>query len=80
MLAVRWYLRYGLSYHDLEELPAEQGVEVDHVSLFRWVRTPLLSSSGPPGPAGIGLGGRWLVDETSVKVAGVWRYLYGALD
>ena len=45
LLAVRWYLRYGLSYRDLEELPAERGVEVDHVTLFRWVQrfTPLLS-------------------------------------
>ena len=33
LLAVRWYLRFGLSYHDLEELLAERGVEVDHVTL-----------------------------------------------
>jgi len=38
MIAVRWYLRYWLSYRDLEELLAERGVEVDHVTLFRWVR------------------------------------------
>src|SRR4051794_20899548 len=37
LLAVRWYLRYNLSYRDLEELLAERGVEVDHVTLFRWV-------------------------------------------
>jgi transposase-like protein len=37
LLAVRWYLRYGLSYRDLEELLAERGVEVDHVTLYRWV-------------------------------------------
>jgi transposase-like protein len=36
VLAVRWYLRYGLSYRDLEELLAERGVEVDHVSVYRW--------------------------------------------
>jgi IS6 family transposase len=35
VLAVRWYLRYGLSYRDLEELLAERGVEVDHVTVFR---------------------------------------------
>lgn len=35
ILAVRWYLRFGLSYRDLEELLAERGVEVDHVTLFR---------------------------------------------
>ena len=38
LLAVRWYLRFGLSYRDLEELLAERGVEVDHVTLFRWVQ------------------------------------------
>jgi hypothetical protein len=38
VVAVRWYLRYGLSYRDVEELLAERGVEVDHVTVFRWVR------------------------------------------
>jgi transposase-like protein len=33
LLAVRWYLRYGLSYRDVEELLAERGVEVDHVTI-----------------------------------------------
>ena len=37
VLAVRWYLRCGLSYHDVEELLAERGVEVDHVTIYRWV-------------------------------------------
>jgi IS6 family transposase len=35
---VRWYLRYGLSYRDVEELLAERGVEVDHVTVYRWVQ------------------------------------------
>ena len=38
MLAVRWYLLYGLSYRDLEELLVERGVEVDHVTVYRWVQ------------------------------------------
>ena len=44
LLAVRWYLRYGLSYRDVEELLAERGVDVDHVTIYRWVQrfTPLL--------------------------------------
>jgi transposase-like protein len=29
LIAVRWYLRYGLSYRDLEELLAERGIEVE---------------------------------------------------
>ena len=37
VLAVRWYLRFGLSYRDVEELLAERGVEVDHVTVYRWV-------------------------------------------
>ena len=37
-VAVRWYLRYGLSYRDVEELLAEHGVTVDHVTIYRWVQ------------------------------------------
>ena len=80
LLAVRWYLRYGLSYRDLEELFAERGVEVDHVTLVRWVQrfTPLLVGAARPyRHAG---GHRWSVDETYVKVSGVWRYVYRAVD
>jgi transposase-like protein len=36
--AVRWYLRYGLSYRDVEELLAERGITVDHVTVYRWVQ------------------------------------------
>ena len=80
VLAVRWYLRYGLSYRDLEELLAERGVEVDHVTLFRWVQrfTPLLVDAARPCRHAVG--GRWFVDETYAKVAGVWRYVYRAVD
>jgi transposase-like protein len=80
MLAVRWYLRYGLSYRDLEELLAERGIEVDHVTLFRWeqwLRPALIEAVRPCRHA---VGGRWFVDETYVKVAGVWRYVYRAVD
>ena len=38
VLAVRWYLRCGLSYRDVEELLGERGIEVDHVTVFRWVQ------------------------------------------
>src|SRR6266511_4218884 len=37
-LAVRWYLRFGLSYRDVEELLAERGIEVDHVTIYRLSR------------------------------------------
>ncbi|MGH3771167.1 MAG: IS6 family transposase, partial [Pseudonocardiaceae bacterium] len=80
VLAVRWYLRYGLSYRDREELLAERGIEVDHVTVFRWVQrfTPLLIDAARPGrhvP-----GDRWFIDETYVKVSGRWVYLYRAID
>jgi hypothetical protein len=49
-VAVRWYLRYGLSYRDVEELLVERGIEVDHVTVFRWVQrfTPLLIDAARP--------------------------------
>jgi IS6 family transposase len=80
LIAVRWYLRYGLSYRDVEELLAERGIPVDHVTVFRWVQrfTPLLIDAARPCrhvP-----GDRWFVDETYLKVAGRWVYLYRAVD
>ena len=79
-VAVRWYLRYGLSYRDVEELLAERGIEVDHVTVYRWVQrfTPLLADAARP--LRHATGDRWFVDETYVKVAGRWRYLYRAVD
>ncbi len=80
VLAVRWYLRFGLSYRDVEELLAERGIEVDHVTVFRWVQrfTPLLADAARPCRRSVG--DRWYVDETYVKVAGWWRYVYRAVD
>ena len=79
-VAVRWYLRYGLSYRDVEELMAERGVTVDHVTIYRWVQrfTPEFIEAArlcrhAPGD-------RWFADETYVKVAGRWTYLYRAID
>jgi IS6 family transposase len=79
-VAVRWYLRYGLSYRDVEELLAERGVTVDHVTVYRWVQrfTPEFIVAARhcrhvPGA-------RWFVDETYVKVAGRWCYVHRAID
>src|SRR5256885_13925876 len=38
LLAVGWYLRFSLSYRDVEELLAERGLHADHVTLWRWVQ------------------------------------------
>jgi transposase-like protein len=79
-VAVRWYLRYGLSYRDVEELLAERAVEVDHVTIFRWVQTFTAEFMGASRPARHATGARWFVDETYVKVAGRWTYLCRAVD
>jgi len=64
VVAVRWYLRYTLSYRDVEELLLERGVEVDDVTVFRWVQrfTPLLIDAARL--ARHTPGNRWFVDET----------------
>jgi transposase-like protein len=80
VLAVRWYQCFGLSYRDVEELLTERGVEVDHVTVYRWVLRfpPLLADAARPCRHAVG--SRWQVDETYVKVAGRWRYVYRAID
>jgi transposase-like protein len=80
VLAVRWYLRFALSYRDVEELLAERGIEVDHTTIYRWVQrfTPLLADAARPCRHAVGT--CWQVDETYVKVAGQWRYVYRAID
>lgn len=78
--AVFFYVRYGVSYRDLEEILAERGVQVDHATLNRWVvkyATSIASaaqkSKAPTKPS-------WRLDETYVKVRGEWCYLYRAVD
>jgi transposase-like protein len=80
VVAVRWYPRYGLSYRDVKEPLAERGIEVDHVTIYQWLKrfSPLLAEAArfcrhSPG-------NRWFVDETYVKVNGLWRYVYRAVD
>ncbi len=78
--AVRWYLRFPVSYRDLERMLADRGVEVDHVSLHRRVQrfAPELEKRVRryPGPCR----GPWHVDKTFVRVGWGWRYLYRAVD
>ena len=64
----------------LEELLAERGIEVDHVTIYRWVQrfTPLQIDAAHPCRHAVG--NRWFVDETYVKVSGTWRYVYRAVD
>ena len=61
VVAVRWYLRFGLSYRDLEELLAERGIEVDHVTVYRWAQrfTPLLAEAARPCRHAVEIAGLW---------------------
>jgi transposase, IS6 family len=79
-VAVRWYLRYGLSYRDVEELLAERGIRVDHVTVYRWVQTFTAEFIDAARACRHAPGDKWFVDESYVKVAGCWRYLYRAVD
>ena len=81
-MAVRWYLRYALSYRDVEGLLAERGIAVDHVTVYRWVQTftSEFIDAAAARPTRHSTGDRWFVDETYVKVAGRWTYLYRAID
>ena len=72
VLAVRWYLRFGLSYRDVEELLGERGRgRPSHDLPVGAVVTPLLADAARP--CRHALGDRWQVDETYVKVVGQWR-------
>ena len=79
-VAVRWYLRYGLSYRDVEEPLAERGVAVDHVTVYRWVQRFTPEFIEAARPCRHTPGDRWFVGETYVKVSGRWTYLYRAVD
>jgi transposase, IS6 family len=80
LLAVGWYLRFSLSYRDVEELLAERGLHADHVTVWRWVQRyapemerRLRSKLKPTNDS-------WRVDEMYVRVKGKWVYLYRAVD
>ena len=80
LTATRWYVRYKLSYRDVEELLAERGIKVDHSTLNRWVvkYAPLLAAQARRHKRGVGVS--WRLDETYIKVRGQWKYLYRAVD
>ena len=73
-------MRFGLSYRDVEELLAERGVDVDHVTIYRWVQRFAPELIDAARPCRHAVARRWFIDETYVRVAGVWRYVYRAVD
>jgi transposase, IS6 family len=80
LLCVRWYLRYSLSYRDLEEMMRERGLSVDHTTIYRWVQTYAPELEKRIRPHLRPINDSYRVDETYVKVKGAWKYLYRALD
>jgi transposase, IS6 family len=80
LLCIRWYLRYSLSYRDLEEMMLERGLHVDHTTIYRWVHHYAPELDRRCRPHLKTTADSWRVDETYVKIKGVWTYLYRAVD
>ena len=80
LVCIRWYVAYPLSYRHLEEMMEERGVSVDHSSINRWAIRflPLIEKIARKHKRPVG--GSWRMDETYIKVKGVWKYLYRAVD
>lgn len=78
--AVFFYVRYAVSYRDLEEILTERGVTVDHATLNRWVVkfAPLIAAQAHARK--LPTASSWRMDETYIKVKGRWTYLYRAVD
>ena len=80
LVCIRWYAAYPLSCRHLEEMMQERGVCVDHSSINRWAIRflPLLEKVFRRHKHSVGAS--WRLDETYIKVKGVWKYLYRAVD
>ena len=80
LVCVRWYAAYPLSLRHIEEMTAERGVLVDHATVHRWSINilPVLAAVFRRRQRPVGMS--WRVDETYIKVAGQWKYLYRAVD
>ena len=80
LYAVFFYVRYAVSYRDLEEIMEERGVDVDHATLNRWVvkYSPMIASQAQRQKSKTG--SSWRMDETYIKVKGRWTYYYRAVD
>jgi transposase-like protein len=79
-LAVRWYVRYRLSYAEVSEWLAERGVLVDQSTIYRWVQRflPLFGEVARKYRAPVGPD--WRVDETYARIRGRWHFIYRAID
>jgi len=80
LLAVLWRLRYKLGFRDVAELLLERGYEVTHETIRSWEFrfAPLLANQLRAKRRGRS-NESWYLNETYVKVAGRWCYLYRAI-
>src|SRR5438105_7700454 len=80
LCAVRWHLRYSLSYRDVQELLVERGLEIDHTTVWRWVQhyAPELEERTRPHLKSTNKS--WRVDETYVPIKGRWFLPLSAID
>ena len=77
---VRWYFRFSLSRRDLEELMAERGLSVDHTRIWLWTQAYGPEAHGQLRGNVKRKSSTWHLDETFVRVAGRWMYLFRAVD
>jgi putative transposase len=80
LYAVFFYVRYAVSYRDLEEIMEERGVKVDHSTLNRWVIQYLSSLALAAIKRKRAVATSWRMDETTIKIKGKWVYWYRAVD
>jgi len=79
LYAVYFYVRFPVSYRDLEEIMAERGVDLDQATLNRWVEKYAEMIAKEAHRRKAPAGQSWRMDETYVKVKGEWTYLYRAI-
>jgi len=80
MLFVYMKCRFSLSYRDLEEMAIIRGVKIDHATFQRWVIKFVRLIDMQVRKYKKPVGSSWRMDETYIKVNGVWVYLYRAVD
>ena len=80
IVAVGYYLRYNLSYRDVQEILYDRGIHVCHTTIYRWVQEygkvlyQIWKKKNRQSFYS------WKMDETYIKIKGTWHYLYRAID
>ena len=80
IVAVGYYLRYNLSYREVQEILYDRGIHVCHTTIYRWVQEygkilyQIWKKKNKQSFYS------WKMDETYIKIKGKWHYLYRAID